>query len=139
LLYCGAVAHFAAGTGGIALDAHTLSLEAAAILAPYLPLLISKGKLVTGKALEEIGKQIGSTAWTGVKYLWEKLHPRIETSSTVKEELVAIADEQNLSKRTDALQSLLNQLMVSQPNIQVQIATAIQNISHSTNITITIS
>jgi hypothetical protein len=125
--------------GGDFVDIHALSLEAATVIAPYLPLLASKGALVTGKALEEIGKQIGGTAWTGVKELWEKVHPAVENSPVAKADLAAIADEQDLKKRTEALQSLISQIMTSQPHSQVQIAKAIQNISHSSNINITIS
>jgi hypothetical protein len=120
------------------LDIYTLSSEAAMLIAPYLPTLISKGQLVTGKALEEIGKQVGSTAWAGVKEVWEKLHAAADTPDS-RHRLGEIAQEQDVAKRTDALRSFIGDVIVTQPQAQIQIAKAIQNISNSTNININIS
>jgi hypothetical protein len=120
------------------MDVGTLSSEAAQLIAPYLPALISQGTLITGKALEEIGKQVGSSTWATVKELWETVHPSLDNAEGRKT-LESIAQQPDVAQRSDALQSLLTQTMTANPGSQVQIAKAIQNISHSSNITINVS
>jgi hypothetical protein len=120
------------------LDLLTVSSEAAALIAPFLPKLVSGGKLIAGEALKEIGKQMGTSTWGGAKDVWDKLH-RVADTPAGRERLGEIAREQDPNKRASELGTFIGDVLAGQPQVQLQLAKAIQNISHSTNINITIT
>ena len=118
------------------MDMIGLSSEAAILIAPHLPRLISEGKLLAGKALEEFAKQAGGSAWKKAVDLWEKVNPFADTPAG-RARLSEIAEEPDIPKRTEELHNFLTTLMNEHPAAQIQVAKVIQNFhggSHVINI-----
>ena len=69
------------------MDVATLARDVAEYLVPALPYLTK----ATDRALEELGKTIGSGAAEYAKSLWDKLHPRVKERRALQEAVNDIA------------------------------------------------
>jgi hypothetical protein len=74
-----------------------------AFLAPFLPYLLKTSE----KAIEEVGKQLGTDAWRRAKVLWTKLRTTMETNPAAQE---AAQDVANAPEDADAQAALRLQL-----------------------------
>lgn len=73
------------------MDVATLARDVAEYLVPALPYLTK----ATDKAIEELGKTIGSGAADYAKSFWDKLHPRVESRGALQEVVNDVAATPN--------------------------------------------
>jgi len=89
-----------------------LSQALTTFLSPFLPYLSKAGE----KAIEEVGKKFGQSAWELAKNIWAKLKPQAEAKASVKEVIQDVAknpsDERAQAVLCWHLQKLLEANMV---------------------------
>lgn len=85
------------------MDIPQLVIDAAKILAPFLPYLLKGAKSAAQKAFEEAGREFMESAWKQAETLWEKVKPKAEASPETQKALERVA-EKSEDKRADLLE-----------------------------------
>jgi formylglycine-generating enzyme required for sulfatase activity len=88
------------------------------LLTQSLPYLLAGGKKVAGKAVEEIGKQVGAGASEQVKAIWKRLRGKRPIAAAAKD-LAQLPDD---SDAQGALRLQLKKLLAADPALADEIA-----------------
>lgn len=105
------------------MDVATLARDVAEYLVPALPYLTK----ATDRALEELGKTIGSGAADYAKSLWDKLHARVEARGALQEVVNDVAATPNDEVARTALLYQLKKLLADDAELVHELEGIVQD------------
>ena len=86
-------------------------------LIPFIPYLAKAGESLA----EEAGKKVAGDAWNGVKGIWEKLRPGVDSKSSLKEAVSDLASSPNDDDMKGAFRTQIRKLLQEDPSVAAEI------------------
>lgn len=109
------------------MDIVILTQALVALLAPLLPFLIKAGE----KAVEEVGKKIGESAWNLAKRIWLRLMPKINASPAAKEAVNDLVKNPKDADYLAAFRVQVRKILESDPLLAKELNSQINNINNA--------
>lgn len=109
------------------MDIVILTQALVALLAPLLPFLIKAGE----KAVEEVGKKIGESAWNLAKKIWLRLTPKINASPAAKEAVNDLVKNPKDADYLAAFRVQVRKILESDPLLAKELNSQINNINNA--------
>ncbi len=84
---------------------------------PFVPYLVKAGEALA----EEAGKKIAGDSWNGIKGIWDKLRPGVDSKVSLKEVVSDLASNPNDDDLKGAFRSQFKKLLLEDPSIAAEI------------------